>query len=380
MGFRFFKRLNITKGVTLNLSKSGGSMSVGPRGAKFTLGPQGARVSLGIPGTGLYYTTNFSLGKLGKLLGYSSDAGTAATAETQTPAETSTSTPTATPTPAQPPRTSAQAPAPTMPEKDRLTPDHFDNLSLPDDQKALAAGCQALANGNEDAAFAQLQQATHLADGAFLAGFLALKKGRLDDAIKYLTAAAGQEKELGRYLSNYGIAATMSLPITEQLSAHIEPNLHGVLLALAEAYQAQKRPVDAIASLEQLRQLAPDDVVVKLSLAELLLEGDSSNKETLQKVVKLTEGVENESAVHAALLLYKAQALQELGLLDAAADVLTNALARKRDRPDELLRALRYERALVYEKQGQTKRARTEFEKIYAEDPHYEDVAARLKV
>jgi tetratricopeptide (TPR) repeat protein len=372
MGFRFFKRLNITKGVTLNLSKSGGSMSVGPRGAKFTLGPQGARVSLGIPGTGLYYTTNFSLGKLGKLLGYSSDAKAADTTGTQAPTEASTSAPA--------PPASAQAPASAVPEKDRLTPDHFDKLSLPDDQKALAAGCQALANGNEDAAFAQLQQATHLADGAFLAGFLALKKGRLDEAINDLTAAAGQQKELGRYLSNYGVAATMSLAITEQVSAHIEPNLHGVLLALAEAYQAQKRPADAIATLEQLRQLTPDDVVVKLSLAELLLEGDSSNKETLQRVVKLTEGIENESAVHATLLLYKAQALRELGLLDAAADVLTGALTRKKDRPDELLRALRYERALVYEKQGQAKRARTELEKIYAEDPNYEDVAARLKV
>ena len=64
MGFRFFKRIGLTKGVTLNLSKSGGSVSVGPQGAKLTLGPQGARVTLGIPGTGLFYTTNFSLGFL----------------------------------------------------------------------------------------------------------------------------------------------------------------------------------------------------------------------------------------------------------------------------------------------------------------------------
>jgi Tfp pilus assembly protein PilF len=67
-------------------------------------------------------------------------------------------------------------------------------------------------------------------------------------------------------------------------------------------------------------------------------------------------------------------------LLDGAADVLTATLRRQKDRPDELLRALRYERALVYEGQGQAKKARAEFEKIYAEDPNYEDVAARLKV
>ena len=42
--------------------------------------------------------------------------------------------------------------------------------------------------------------------------------------------------------------------------------------------------------------------------------------------------------------------------------------------------ALRYERALVYEGLGQDQRARTELEKLYAEAPEYEDVAARLRV
>jgi lipoprotein NlpI len=55
-------------------------------------------------------------------------------------------------------------------------------------------------------------------------------------------------------------------------------------------------------------------------------------------------------------------------------------LGRKKDRSDELRRALRYERAIVYEELGQAKRARTEFEKIYAEDPNYEDIATRLNL
>ncbi len=92
----------------------------------------------------------------------------------------------------------------------------------------------------------------------------------------------------------------------------------------------------------------------------------------------MTEGVENDSEIHAALLLYKAKALRRLNLKEAARDVLTKALRRKKDRSDELLRALRYERALVYEDLGQHKRARSEFEKLYAEAPDYEDVAKRL--
>ena len=54
------------------------------------------------------------------------------------------------------------------------------------------------------------------------------------------------------------------------------------------------------------------------------------------------------------------------------------ALRRKRDRFPELLRTLRYERALVYDDLGQSKRARSEFEKLYAEKPDYEGVASRL--
>jgi tetratricopeptide (TPR) repeat protein len=152
------------------------------------------------------------------------------------------------------------------------------------------------------------------------------------------------------------------------------------LLALAEAHQAQNRDAEAITCLERLQKLAPGDVIVKLSLVELLLDSASGDRDTCQRVVQLTEGIENETALHATILLYKAQALRSLGLLEAAAEVLKTALARKKDRPDDLLRALRYERALVYEAQGQAKKARSEFEKLYAEDPDYEDVASRLKM
>jgi predicted Zn-dependent protease len=92
----------------------------------------------------------------------------------------------------------------------------------------------------------------------------------------------------------------------------------------------------------------------------------------------LTEDVKNQSAVHAALLLYKAKALRGLSLLGAAQDVLTSVLKKTKDRPTDLLSALRYERALVYEEQRETRKARMELEKLYAEAPDYEDVKKRL--
>ena len=53
---RFWRRVRIAPGVTINLSKSGASVSVGPRGAKLTVGRRGVRQTLGIPGTGFYAT------------------------------------------------------------------------------------------------------------------------------------------------------------------------------------------------------------------------------------------------------------------------------------------------------------------------------------
>ena len=41
--FRFYRRLKIAPGITLNFSKSGVSTSLGPRGAKVTLGRHGIR-------------------------------------------------------------------------------------------------------------------------------------------------------------------------------------------------------------------------------------------------------------------------------------------------------------------------------------------------
>jgi hypothetical protein len=66
MAFRFWRRVHIALAVTLKLSKSGGSLSLGPRGAKFTIGPRGKRATVGVPGTGLFYTTTLSSGKSGQ--------------------------------------------------------------------------------------------------------------------------------------------------------------------------------------------------------------------------------------------------------------------------------------------------------------------------
>lgn len=344
MAFRFFRRIRIAPGVTLNLTKSGGSLSFGPRGMKFTVGPRGKRATFGIPGTGLFYTTTF--GGRGPEKGRSG--------------------------------TGSPTPHPTVRRRDRLTMGFFQRLVTPDDEEALVDGCRELVRGNEDRALQHFIRAARLPDGACLAGFLSLQKGRLEEAERYLKLAAERHGELGSHFSKYGISAVMSFPITDEITVHLEPDLRGMLLGLAEIYQRMGKGEEAFACLERLRGLEPEDLVVRLSLAELLWDTRPGDPETCRRIITLAGEPGNDTPVHAALLLYKARALRGLGLLEAARETLSEALRRRKDRPDDLLRALRYERALVYEGLGHRARARTELERIYAEDPDYEDVSQRL--
>ncbi len=57
MGFRFQKRIRIFKGLTINLSKGGVSLSAGVRGATVNLSERGTKTTVGLPGTGLSYST-----------------------------------------------------------------------------------------------------------------------------------------------------------------------------------------------------------------------------------------------------------------------------------------------------------------------------------
>nr|WP_242466506.1 tetratricopeptide repeat protein [Thiohalobacter sp. COW1] len=272
------------------------------------------------------------------------------------------------------------APPPSVPARDRLDLNFFQRLFTPAGEEALVDGCRALALGDEAAALKHLRQATSLADGAFLAGFLALKHKNFDNAIAWLNQAVENSSRLGRYFAKYGMAATLSLPITEEVTAHLGPNRRGVWLGLAEAHQGRGEIEAAIAWLEQLRRKDPEDIVARLSLAELLLERDADDRKTGHRVVKLAQGIDNESELHATLLLYKARALRGLGMLTPARDALTLALRRKKDRPEDLLQALRFERAEVYAELGHKSRARREWEKLYAGNPDYAGVAERLGI
>jgi hypothetical protein len=58
MRLRFYRRVRVLPGVTINLGKRGlNSISFGRRGAHYTVGLDGhERLTIGLPGSGLYLT------------------------------------------------------------------------------------------------------------------------------------------------------------------------------------------------------------------------------------------------------------------------------------------------------------------------------------
>lgn len=73
MGLRFQKRIKVLPGVTINLSKSGVSTSIGTTGARVTYGHGQKRTTVGLPGSGISHTTvkksNRALAKTGSIKG-----------------------------------------------------------------------------------------------------------------------------------------------------------------------------------------------------------------------------------------------------------------------------------------------------------------------
>jgi tetratricopeptide (TPR) repeat protein len=334
MPFRFWRRIRIAPGVTLNLSKSTASLSFGPRGAKYTLSPRGNRVTAGLPGTGLFYTVHE-------------------------------------------PRRPSAANAPRVAQRDRLNLGFFQRLFTPADERTLVEGLKALNVGDEGAALAAFEKAASLPDAAWMAGMLRLRREEFAPAKRHLEAAMGGLDRLGGLFEKYKIAAQVTFPVTPEVDAHARPCERGTRLALVEIAQFEGDRAAAMRHLERLLVIEPGDPVVLLSLAELTLEGDAERVQ-LERVIALTTSTSNETPVDTALLLYRGRAMAGLGLPDAAIDVFTLALRRRKDRSEGLLRQLRYERAVLYNQVGRKAQARREFERVYAEDPGFEDVRRRL--
>ncbi|MFU8899899.1 MAG: hypothetical protein ACNA7L_13515, partial [Roseinatronobacter sp.] len=179
-----------------------------------------------------------------------------------------------------------------------------------------------LNEGDQSVALMALEEAGDLPDAAWMAGMIRLRLEDLDAAKGHFEYALTRLDDLGKLFSKYEIAAQASLSITPDVFAHIFPRERGTRLALVEIAQLQGRNDEAISHIERLMEIDPTDPVVVLSFAELALDSPE-DKGLMDRVVRATTHVENETPVDTAILLYRGSALVALGLSDAAIDVFT---------------------------------------------------------
>ena len=339
MSFRFWRRIRLAPGITLNLSKSTASLSFGPPGAKYTISPRGNRATAGLTGTGLFYTVH--------------DRKRA--------------------------ERGGAAPGPEVAERDRLKLGFFQRLITPADERQFVDGIRALNEGDQDGALAALEETGDLPDAAWMAGMIRLRREEFGRARAHFEVALAGQNDLGVLFAKYDVAAQASLPITPDIFAHVFPRERGTRLALVEIAQLEGRHGDAMAHLESLMEIDPTDPIILLSFAELGLD-TPQDRALMERLVDLTTDIPNDTPVDTALLLYRGRALAALGIPTGAIDVLTLANRRRKDRPEALMRQIRYDRALLYEQVGRKADARREMERLYAADPEFADLRERLRL
>jgi len=250
-------------------------------------------------------------------------------------------------------------------------------------EKRYHEGIHAFVRGNsEDALLSFSSVLAHEPEVPSPHLFSAIAVGRMGGPeamqIGHLEAVVESRVELpdrlqAKYLPPGLFNMWLTVRIADRVSAQTALDLVGAALMLAEHYQRVGRLDEAIGLVQQLHAANPADTGIRLSLSALLsADGD------YEGVVEVARDASNSNDLGVSLLHLKGGALFALGRRFAALAALRDALAETANRDPELLKAVRYHRALAYEAVGQKKRARRDLERLFATDPDYEDVRVRL--
>jgi tetratricopeptide (TPR) repeat protein len=336
MGFRMRKSIKLGPGVRLNVSHRGAGVRLGGRGGGVSLNTSGRhRASVGIPGSGIGYST--SLRKGGS-------------------------------------RSRAAAPVPVAPPAPPKP-----GLLASASEKAFYKACQAVGAGNIEQGAALFRESSAkdvkdktLADD-LLAGMFSAQLNQDGQAIGYLEKVVASDQALpDQLMEKYLPGGGVYVPVTENIGVDVPFGSLAAALTLAEVYQRNGRSDEAIGLLQQLVEIEAHPFLV-LSLCDLYAEASAWDE-----IVDVAGGVKNEDNVSCQVRVYVAQAFEQQGMDDAALEAYKDAL-RSKKRDSDVLKAARYGRAELYERKGKASQARKEFEKLYAEDPGYRDVAEILK-
>jgi tetratricopeptide (TPR) repeat protein len=324
MGIRFRKSVRIAPGVRLSVSKSGFGVSAGFRGARYSVHSSGRRTTtVGLPGTGISHVST-SYGGDGR-------RPTRSTRAAQTG----------------PTMVSGAQAAAVLPKAGLFAGSgakrYRDGLVdyLSGDKAGAALAFETALTDEPKAVSAHLFAALSLDDDA-----------DLNRVISHLEAVVTSpdpfpDKLMLKFVPPERAEMGITVRITELISARVPVNLVGATMLLAEAYQLARRLDEAIGLVQQLHDANPSDLAIRLSVADLLL-ADSD----FDGVVEVTAGARNDDDFGVALLHMRAAALSALGHHTAAFDAFRDALAKSSNRDPDLLKAVRYDRAVSFSALG----------------------------
>lgn len=352
-GFRFRREIDVLPWLKINISKTGLSATIGPEAAHVTVGSHGTYVYVDVPGKGTYFRRKLDP-MMEDIRGTDDEDKEKDSKENE------------------------QA------KQDENTIDFgiLDRLVADSTETAFVQSIQDLNQSKHPSTvYASAKKAIAHPDGAFVAGFIAAQSNDWTSAVDHFERALANHAQLGELFAKYEIELQVMLPISEEFATAIQPNYRDCLLAIAVAHERLEHNKIAINYLKEIfEKYDSDDLVVRILMAELLDETYGEYPRIQHEIIKIAQGVQNESPLHATLMYYRGRALRRLNVIQGARDTLTKALRRKKGYPSDLLASLRYERALIYEIEGKKKRAHEEFEKIYALAPDLEDVAERIGI
>jgi tetratricopeptide (TPR) repeat protein len=269
--------------------------------------------------------------------------------------------------------TSPQPPTPRMPAQLKAP------ASAPDFEKAYVQGVKLLLQSEVREALSKFEQ-SH-SDGypgvispALLAGVLAATvEGRESDAIRYLETVLASDLPLpDQLMKKYWNSAFLRMKVTSDLWGEVPLDAIGAAVTLGLLYGGGEELEKGITILESALERFGHHTLAAAVLADFL-----GSAERWEDLIKLTDGIRNDDDASCQALIFRARALQKQGLHGIALEVLNEAL-RSQERHQDILKAALYRRGLVYESRGEPTEARKDFERVYARDSSYADVATRV--
>jgi tetratricopeptide (TPR) repeat protein len=338
---RFFTLIKLFPGITINMSKSGPSLSFGPRGLKHTIGPRGSRSTVGLPGSGLHYSVQHGKSRR-KKVEQSSSVSPALEAL--------------------PPESYRIDPATASAKRDR------------DFLRAVVA----YQSGQPVAALELLSEIETSADAYWLAGVIELRDENWLSAAEHFEDALKDEGSLGELCARNNVAIEIAYSITPEVTAHIGPDPRSTRLALAEAYQGAGELSAALQILKSMIKTHSSDLIIALSLAEISFEADDGRKMKMADLVKILEETDAVEGLNWARDFNRARALTRIDGFKEAIDAYTSAMSDD-DIPDDMLKLAWYEKALTFIEAGDRTRGRQELSSLYAYDKTFADVEQRLR-